>query len=289
MEQKAETLLSIGRFSRLSGLSAKALRHYDAIGLLRPTRTDADTGYRLYSPGQLREAGAIARLRAVDVPLEECKAILAADPATTRERLIEHRSRLERRAGELQGQLALLDAIVSGRTSLQDAAPLEKIELREQREQPALTMRSRIREEDLDRTIGEAINGVAAYLRELSEEGAGPPFNVRSDVDEDDVSEVEIGWPTAERVPGRGRIQSGVLPVGQAAWAVYRGPYEGLPGAYRAVYEWIVAKGYEPVRLRAGRHPARDLLLRSRRDAGPGRVRDRDRLASALVSGRAKS
>jgi len=32
--------LSIGSFSRVSGLTVKALRHYDEIGLLKPARVD---------------------------------------------------------------------------------------------------------------------------------------------------------------------------------------------------------------------------------------------------------
>src|SRR5919201_5916048 len=114
MQHATEALLAIGRFSRLSGLTVKALRHYDEIGLLKPARVDGDTGYRYYALEQLREAGAIARLRTLEIPLEECKAILAADPAAARDRLNAHRQRLERRAEALQGQLALLDAIVSG-------------------------------------------------------------------------------------------------------------------------------------------------------------------------------
>lgn len=245
VEQTTETLLSIGRFSRLSGLSVKALRHYDAIGLLHPARVDEETGYRLYAPGQLAEAGAIARLRAIDVPLEECKEILA-HPESARERLAEHRARLERQAKDVQGRLALLDSIVSGQTDLRAAAPLEKIELRELSEQPALSIRTRTREDDLDRAIGRAINGVADYLRELGERSAGPPFNVRGDVDDEDVSELTIGWPTERDLPGREPIESRALPAGRAAWAVFRGPYEELPGAYRAVYEWIRANGHEP-------------------------------------------
>ena len=40
------TLLSIGEFARLSRLSAKALRRYDQLGLLKPARVDPDSGYR---------------------------------------------------------------------------------------------------------------------------------------------------------------------------------------------------------------------------------------------------
>jgi len=36
----------IGDFSRLALVSVKALRHYDRLGLLRPARTDPESGYR---------------------------------------------------------------------------------------------------------------------------------------------------------------------------------------------------------------------------------------------------
>ena len=42
-------MLPIGRFARLSGLTVKALRHYDALGLLSPARTDSATRHRWYS------------------------------------------------------------------------------------------------------------------------------------------------------------------------------------------------------------------------------------------------
>lgn len=63
-----EDLLSIGRFSHLSGLTIKALRHYDEIGLLRPARVDDSSGYRYYSLAQVREAEAIRRLRSLEMP-----------------------------------------------------------------------------------------------------------------------------------------------------------------------------------------------------------------------------
>lgn len=43
--------------ARRSGLTVKALRHYDRTGLLRPAAVDGATGYRLYRetiPGQPR-------------------------------------------------------------------------------------------------------------------------------------------------------------------------------------------------------------------------------------------
>jgi DNA-binding transcriptional MerR regulator len=42
-------LMPIGRFSRLTGVGVKALRHYDEVGLLVPAAVDDETGYRFYS------------------------------------------------------------------------------------------------------------------------------------------------------------------------------------------------------------------------------------------------
>jgi hypothetical protein len=64
-------LMPIGRFSRLTGVGVKALRHYDEIGLLVPAAVDDDTGYRFYSADQVDRAEAIRLLRRLDMPLEE--------------------------------------------------------------------------------------------------------------------------------------------------------------------------------------------------------------------------
>lgn len=77
--------LTIGAFSRLTGLTPKALRHYDAMGLLRPADVEAN-GYRVYSREQIETGRTIRRLRDLDVSLEEIRAVLD-DPAQASKRL----------------------------------------------------------------------------------------------------------------------------------------------------------------------------------------------------------
>lgn len=82
--------MNIGEFAALTGLSVKALRHYDAKGLLAPASIDPATGYRGYELGQFRAAGLIAVLRAAQLPLAAVGEVLAAEaPAAllARERL----------------------------------------------------------------------------------------------------------------------------------------------------------------------------------------------------------
>lgn len=95
-------LLSIGRFSRLSGLSIDALRHYAEMGLLRPAMVDRETGYRRYAPAQLASARAVVRLRALDMPLGKVAAYLAAEsPEAARQILAAHLADVQARSDRL--------------------------------------------------------------------------------------------------------------------------------------------------------------------------------------------
>ena len=48
-------MFSIGEFARHGRVSVRMLRHYDAIGLLRPACVDRVSGYRFYQASQLAE------------------------------------------------------------------------------------------------------------------------------------------------------------------------------------------------------------------------------------------
>lgn len=75
--------MPIGEFSERSGLSPKRLRSYATAGLLVPAAIDSLSGYRYYSPGQLREARLIDALRVAGVPLAQIEPLLR-DPSPER-------------------------------------------------------------------------------------------------------------------------------------------------------------------------------------------------------------
>ncbi|MCX4486071.1 MerR family transcriptional regulator [Streptomyces anulatus] len=72
-------LVTIGEFARLSRLSAKALRRYDELGLLRPALVDPVNGYRYYDPAQVEGARLVAWLRRIGMPLSRIGRIVALD------------------------------------------------------------------------------------------------------------------------------------------------------------------------------------------------------------------
>ena len=89
-------VLTIGTFSRRTGLSVRALRLYDELGVLRPDSLDPRTGYRLYSPSQVRAARMIALLRAAEMPLRDIAVVLEQADRASAHRLIDsHAAELE--------------------------------------------------------------------------------------------------------------------------------------------------------------------------------------------------
>ena len=82
--------ISIGEFARRSRLSLKALRLYDELGVLVPSRVDQASGYRYYDTAQLDEARLVVMLRQLQLPLAAVKELLACDPAEAAARIAEH-------------------------------------------------------------------------------------------------------------------------------------------------------------------------------------------------------
>ncbi|HEX6509259.1 MAG TPA: MerR family transcriptional regulator [Chloroflexota bacterium] len=65
----------IGEFAALSGVSVRALHHYDHIGLLQPSER-TDTGYRMYADEDLLRLQQILTLRYLGFPLRSIRDLL---------------------------------------------------------------------------------------------------------------------------------------------------------------------------------------------------------------------
>lgn len=67
--------MNIGEVARRSGLPAKTLRYYDAIGLVAPSGRTAN-GYRDYGLEDLHLLRFVARARSLGFPIDTCRDLL---------------------------------------------------------------------------------------------------------------------------------------------------------------------------------------------------------------------
>ncbi|TQJ85427.1 MerR family transcriptional regulator [Streptomyces sp. SLBN-31] len=100
---------TIGEFSRITHLSIRTLRRYHEQELLVPAEVDPATGYRYYTPAQIRPALTIRRLRELDLPLADVREFLLTRSGGTDEEshaaqqiVAAHLRRLEDRLGQTQ-------------------------------------------------------------------------------------------------------------------------------------------------------------------------------------------
>src|SRR5262245_38884727 len=74
-------MLRIGEFAKRTGVTIKALRHYDRLALLRPDAVDVLTGYRSYRPEQFQQVERIVKYRDLGFSLREVRHLLREDAA----------------------------------------------------------------------------------------------------------------------------------------------------------------------------------------------------------------
>lgn len=67
---------SVGEAAKAVGATRETLRHYDRIGLVKPTYRDKESGYRLYSPDDLVRLSTVLALRGLNLSTEKSLAIL---------------------------------------------------------------------------------------------------------------------------------------------------------------------------------------------------------------------
>ena len=86
MDMKDQRPYSIGEAAEATGLSVKAIRHYEEVGLIpRPRRHDGNArtgGNRLYTEQELARLRFVRQARHLDLGLDEIRRLLSPDTPT---------------------------------------------------------------------------------------------------------------------------------------------------------------------------------------------------------------
>lgn len=213
-------MLSIGEFAQATGLTVKALRHYDERGVLVPARVDPRTRHRGYGGGQLHDAVLIKALRAADLPVEVVRRALDR-PGAAGEIVTGFRAEL---AAARAAQDAALDAADRLAAALADPAPVCERDAPEQH-YAAVRLTVPTADELLDeigQVEGPLHRAAGALHAELTRRGAAPdgPFwtGFGGEGGDSRTATIELCWPVPTAVPDLPDrmagvpVQAGLLP-----------------------------------------------------------------------------
>jgi effector-binding domain-containing protein len=255
-------LVPIGRFSRVTRLSVKALRRYDESGLLTPAWVDPSSGYRYYTYAQATDAEVIRVLRSLDMPLDEVGEVVAAGDHDVLAKLLDrHRARLEGNLERATRMLAFLRRLIDQEGRLM---PYD-ITVKEIPAQHVAVLRRHVTAASISDAVGAGYATLGAAIGRSGAGFAGPPFLVMTRLaDDESEGEIELGFPTAAPFAGAGEAAGDVVgeewPATLVAATIHHGPYDEAQPAYRALEAWAQEHGH------AVTAPQREVYLTSPED-----------------------
>ena len=110
-----KNLITIGQFSKLTGVSIRSLRYYDELNLLKPVHINAETKYRYYDFSQFGKLQLILLCIDLGIPLKELSNVNFHDSDSTVIKSILDRGKVlaEEKLRNIQNKLSLIDNINS--------------------------------------------------------------------------------------------------------------------------------------------------------------------------------
>ncbi|HEY1550662.1 MAG TPA: MerR family transcriptional regulator [Kofleriaceae bacterium] len=227
--------VSIGDFSRMTHLSVKTLRHYHDVGLLAPAAIDKLNGYRYYAKSQVPLAQVIRRFRALDMPIDEVRAIIkTSDPEERSQQIIAHLARLEQQLAETHAAVASLRAIVE-----RPELPLP-IEQRAVAQASTIAISERIVVKDVTAWMTAAYAEIYDALRSQGVKTTGPSGALWSnELFTDGEGDATVFVPIAALVRAVGRSRALVVPAAELAITVHDGAHVDIDRTYGALGTYV--------------------------------------------------
>ncbi|GAA2403794.1 MerR family transcriptional regulator [Streptomyces glaucosporus] len=243
-------MFTIGDFAKHGRVSIRMLRHYDAIGLLRPARVDPASGYRFYEAAQLARLNRIIALKDLGFTLGQVKSVLDEEVGTgeLRGMLRLRRAELEETLAGARARLARVEARLrsiesEGRMSADDVViksipPVRVAEL--------TGTADSYRPEDIGPVIGPLYDELCRRLERAGIAPAGPGIAYYEDAPGKEGAVVVHAGITVAAEPAEGQDFAIVdLPgVERAATIVHRGPMDAVLPTAQTLARWIDTGGH---------------------------------------------
>jgi DNA-binding transcriptional MerR regulator len=240
-------MYGIGLVARLAQVSVRTLRHYDDVGLLKPSHVDPSTGYRYYTPDQVLRLHRILVLRDLGVPLAQIGGLIDDDVTVEQLRGILRLRQAEARA-RLAAQTEQLRRVEVRLAQLEEAS-VAAYEVIVKRLEPMRVVALGADLPGYDQ-IGAACDRLYPRLHAaLAEHGiafGGLSLALYEDTG-DESSPLRITTalpvPAGITIEGNGLTTMDLAPVERAATTVVRGDPAQFTSAFRSLHEWVEGTG----------------------------------------------
>ena len=252
-------MFSIGEFSKLGRVTVDTLRHYDALGLLKPAKVDPFTGYRYYSARQLMSLNRILALKEIGFSLEEITRILR-DELTSDQLRGMLKAQLIRAESEVESAQARRGRILTRLNyfNLEDTMPGYEITLKPVEQQTIAAIRENVPTiERMPERCSEMFDTIARWMKEN-----GLPFGpsltiyhnetyTRENIDAEcafiipNAAAAQAARPD-ERIAVR-QLEAAPLVASTIVTDDFYKKVDGLTPAYNAIAQWIEEHGHKIV------------------------------------------
>jgi DNA-binding transcriptional MerR regulator len=237
-------VLTIGEFSRATGLTIKTIRFYHEQGLLLPTCVDPESGYRYYDQSRVETARAIAALRGLGLSLAEIAGVVrsAGDDADLLDVLARRKVAVDDELGRLRDVKGSLDRLISAEKEARLIMARSSFEVEEKDVPRELVAGIRMKGR-----YSDCGKGFARIGRRLGRQVCGKPFMLHYDEEyREEDADFEACFPVRRGESGDG-ISVRDLEGGRALSLMHLGPYEELGRSYALILGHARDRGLEIV------------------------------------------
>lgn len=247
-------MYKISQFSKISGITIKALRYYDKENILEPTFRNEENQYRYYTEEDLKKAQLIKFLRTLNFSIMEIKDVL--ETANTKEdltyilqekiKIIEKNISKEKELiQQLNANLTTLDKVQKNTAYKIDTVEIEEVLV--------ASIRFTGKYQDLQ-------TYVPTLYKAVKNNKTGHHFNCYYDEACVENADIELCLPIKKIIDDK-NIFVKKLPKIKALRTRHYGSYEDLYLAYSALFEYVNGHGLDIL------IPSREVYIK-----GPGMI-----------------
>lgn len=247
-------MYQIGEFSKIVGITVKALRYYDEIGLLQPAQINEENGYRYYDNISYQKAMWIQSLKRFDFSVKEMQEVIAnvRSDDDLADYLLEKQAHISSQISSMKKMQKQIDKEITFLKEVKNMSNQQVPEIIEVKDMLVASIRYKGRYEQVGEYLGKIFKVVGG-------KALSAPFSLYYDESfKEENADVEVCVEVKNPI-NKGDVSTKTLKGGKFVSILHIGSYETLSSSYKAISDYITKNKLN------SKTPSREIYLK-----GPG-------------------